>query len=695
MFHGRNLMTLMRGSSLTGLYRLRSFTPAAILLMAFALRAEGQVRQKGPDRGTYQPPVVILDTNGEPSLMKAGVPPVLLPAPNKSSLSAAKVQSKENIDRQPHQTMKNMISANEIMEANNARRQASYQHLPHRVVADADQAAKLLKPGEEGNRWRPLMEVALEDAVTRKVAEKMSSHGRDSQPVVPNTLADLIARDQITNAPLSGTATSTASESSVKPEGIIYPNDLVQQVSHEEVENPTTDKPARISEHTDEVQSASAARIGLERYTRFATLPLLAGKRVSELAHDSTCDGCDACEMSSCDEIGCGVFGCEEHDVECDTLGCDAIGGYRSQDGRLENALANFSLNSLLSVDEQWFGGVDYLMMWRRGIRLPALVSTEVSDGLNTTDVTLVGEDRILTRMGSGVRLTIGNWLNRDQTVGVVGRGWYGGRKAFDYQQDQTQNATILRPFLDVTDELSPTAEAQVIASPGRADGVINIDAYSEAFGADLSIRQFLGAGFGTTVDVLYGYQFLRFNERLSIQSDSVSLDDDFAPIGSTISVMDKFQTANEFHGAQLGLQADYREGWWSFQGLAKLAFGSLSREALRVGETTTQVDALTSTEAEGLLVRGTNSGRLSDQHFSWVPELDATLGWHRYEGWDLTLGYHLIAVTDAIQPCGTIDPNLAVNLSDPLTGAVSPTPDLRYRTFFLHGIHFGLQRTY
>ena len=234
-----------------------------------------------------------------------------------------------------------------------------------------------------------------------------------------------------------------------------------------------------------------------------------------------------------------------------------------------------------------------------------------------------------------------------------------------------------------------------MIAEPGRADGSVSIDGDSEAFGADLSLRHFLGADFGTTVDLLYGYQFVRFNESLNIQSNSVSLDDDFAPLGSTIAVRDTFQTANEFHGAQLGLQADYREDFWSFQGLAKLAFGSLSREAFRSGETRVQVGSDIDITSEGLLVRDTNRGRLTNQQFSWVPEINATLGWHRYEGWDLTLGYHMLAVTDAIQPCGAIDSDLGVNFSDPLTGAERPSADLRYRTFYLHGIHFGLQRVY
>jgi hypothetical protein len=248
---------------------------------------------------------------------------------------------------------------------------------------------------------------------------------------------------------------------------------------------------------------------------------------------------------------------------------------------------------------------------------------------------------------------------------------------------------------LNVSDDQTPAQDTLLIAFPTRATGAVHVEAQSEAFGADISLRQFLYGDLGVTFDFLYGYQFMRVNESLGISSTSTSLDEDFAPVGAVLSVSDYFGVSNEFHGGQVGLATNYRERCWSFNCLAKIGFGSLRREATRSGRSVTTIDDQTAVDNVGLLVRSTNSGTVTDHTFGWVPELDLSLGWQRFAGWDLTFGYHIVALTDALQPSGAIDPNLAVNLSEPPLGQQRPTDSLNYRTYYLQGIHFGLQHVY
>ncbi len=344
-------------------------------------------------------------------------------------------------------------------------------------------------------------------------------------------------------------------------------------------------------------------------------------------------------------------------------------------------------------------------MMWQRGDRPPPLVTTGVPSGdppsageLDRDDtVILAGNERIMERLGSGGRLTIGTWLDNRQCLSLVTRGWYGGRKTYHYNQNQDQTATavLTRPFFNVSDD-PPIQDVAKIAFPDQATGSVRIDSDSETFGGDVSIRQFLYGDLGGTVDFLWGYQFMRLNGSLGIATTSTELEGTPTnPIGTVFSVSDDFTTTNEFHGGQLGFAAAYRERCWSFNGLIKVAFGSLRREAKRSGRTIKTIDDATAVENQGLLVRTTNSGTVSDDTFAWVPELDLSLGWHRFKNWDVTFGYHVIALTDALQPSGAIDPALAVNVSDPLTGPRRPTASLFDRTFYVHGIHFGLQHVY
>lgn len=393
------------------------------------------------------------------------------------------------------------------------------------------------------------------------------------------------------------------------------------------------------------------------------------------IVHDSTCDGCDSCAMG-CDAMG--------------PMGCDSM------------CAPSWANSSLSFSRDRWFGSVELLLMFRSGDRLPTLVTTGPSTDADTageigqagTQV-LVGNNSILKDVTAGGRLTLGTWIDSQRCRSLVWRGWFAGEETFDFHITQDQTPVIVRPFLNVSDNQAAEQDTQLVAFPDRASGSIDVRADSEVFGGDISVRQLLYSRFGGTVDVLYGYQYMRLNGDLSISSTSTSLDDNFAPLGSIIAIADSFETQNEFHGGQLGVSSRYREGCWSFNSLAKVAFGSLRRRGKLTGSTFTSIDGANATDPNGLLVRSTNSGTSTDHTFGWVPELDFTLGWQRYPNFDVTVGYHVIAMTEALQASDAIDRNLAVNLSDPPTGQQSPSAAFAYDTFYVQGIHFGLQYVY
>ncbi|MAI35480.1 MAG: hypothetical protein CBE00_12710 [Planctomycetaceae bacterium TMED240] len=196
---------------------------------------------------------------------------------------------------------------------------------------------------------------------------------------------------------------------------------------------------------------------------------------------------------------------------------------------------------------------------------------------------------------------------------------------------------------------------------------------------------------YGGTIDLVYGYQYMRLDEDLSIFSTLTNLDTSGStPVGSIIDVNDSFEAISEFHGAQIGFASRYRERCWSFNSLIKFGFGSLNRIAKRSGTTSTTVGVDTAVTNEGLLVNNNNSGKISDRTFGWIPELDVSIGYRITPKLDATFGYNLIAMTDAVRVSGTIDPDLAVNSSS--NSPRVPSPGMQYSTFYIQGIHFGLQ---
>ena len=148
----------------------------------------------------------------------------------------------------------------------------------------------------------------------------------------------------------------------------------------------------------------------------------------------------------------------------------------------------------------------------------------------------------MLRTVRAGTRLTLGTWIDRDCCRSLVLRGWYGGRDTDNFRIDDTQFPVITRPFFNVSDGQDPEQDTQIVAFPDRATGSISVRSSSEVFAADLSARQKWFSRFGGTVDVLYGYQFMRFNESLTISNRSISLDEDFAPVDSVFAIDDRFR---------------------------------------------------------------------------------------------------------------------------------------------------------
>lgn len=397
--------------------------------------------------------------------------------------------------------------------------------------------------------------------------------------------------------------------------------------------------------------------------------------------------GCGLGCSSGCDSGCSSGFG-----LGCNS-GCDSMGCGR---GGLPNGRICFNRN-------EWFGSIELLLMFRDGIRLPNLVTTGPSTDAATAGVIgqtgtefLVGSnENTFDTMTAGGRLTLGTWLDSQRCRSFVGRAWFGGQNTFDYRTTNAQTPVIVRPFLNVTDNQTAAQDNNLIAFPGRSNGEITIGADSTVYGGDLSIRQFWRGGLGATVDVLYGYQYMGFEETLGISTSSVAIAVPNTPVGTVQAVSDNFSANNQFHGGQIGLAMHYEENCWTFNGLVKTGFGSLRRTSNLTGRTTTTVASDVATTNEGFLVQSTNSGKRTSSTFGWVPELDLSLGWHRFPRFDVTAGYHLVVMTDALRVFDTLDPELAVNSATTPTGQQRPALGVDYGTFFVHGIHFGLQYRY
>lgn len=390
------------------------------------------------------------------------------------------------------------------------------------------------------------------------------------------------------------------------------------------------------------------------------------------------CNNCDGMGCNSCD----GMYGgCDGY---CDD-GCDSCGHYVGHP------------NASLCFDPcQWFASFELLLLFREGDLIPSLITTSPAGtagdvaGQLPGATTLFGGENFFNEMTAGGRLTLGTWLDNCQYRSLVFRGWTATEQSDSFSSREAINSGGI---LAVPTTTAGVADAALIAFPDSAEnfgrfGSVSASASSNVFGGDISVRQFWTGGLGTTFDVFYGYQYMRLQEDLRLSTSSTKTQDPFPDaIGSNLTTTDMFDAKNEFHGGQLGMAGRYREGCWSFDWLGKIGFGQVRRSAERRGSSVVTTDTPPAAVSDtGLLVNDVNSGSFENNTFGWAPEFDLSIGWHKYPRFDVTFGYNIIAMTDAVRLSGVMDP---VNTTD------TPRTTLVDETFVLQGIHFGIRHVY
>lgn len=401
-----------------------------------------------------------------------------------------------------------------------------------------------------------------------------------------------------------------------------------------------------------------------------------------------TCDGLAACDApGNCDALPGrygplgGLSGLSRwsfndwNNVGCDSGACDSLGCGDCGTCYSCTRIGLLPLSAILH--ERWFGGAEWVLWVRRGNEFP-VVAVDPTGGANTPlfgGNGRYGEDGV-----SGGRFTVGLWLDNCRRQSLVARMWGTGTEDLGANFSAANVNALSIPFTDQNN--TPQLFDIINGDPAAANEFMNITYESEAYGADVSLRNLWVSGLGGRIEFLYGYQFFRLNEAFDMNSRAVLP----PPADTTDLVTDRFDVANEFHGGQLGLHMNYREGRWMFDGLFKLGLGNLRRTAdLSFSGTRngTPIEA-------GYLVNSANAGAGSTDSFAVMPEIGLKLGYcvNRYT--DFTIGYSYLSVSDVLQVSDTI--NTVVDTSDTPT---APTRNFTHGDYWLHGVNIGLTFNY
>jgi hypothetical protein len=355
-----------------------------------------------------------------------------------------------------------------------------------------------------------------------------------------------------------------------------------------------------------------------------------------------------------------------------------------------------------------WFSA-EYLYWWTDGEKFPALVTTSEPGtpeavagvlGLGSTQI-LFPTDPLNAHGASGLRLGLGGWINRTQTLGLqVGYIQLAAQEASFYASSDPGGTPILaRPFNRFNTGV-PDPGAQLVAYPNVFAGDIAVEFRTTLSGIDFAFRSNLANGLRWRIDTLLGYRFLRLHDRLQIDSGQTALDGAAARgilPGTQFVGTESFDTRNDFHGLDAGVLGEYRFGNLSLGGLLKAAYGYNYAISEINGATFTTVNGATATSAGNLLALQSNIGRTSRYKGVIVPELGFNVGWDVTSKVRLKLGYTFIYFDRLFRSSGQIDENINTNLIPPVLGGgpVSPAPVLLQTSTAIHGLNAGLELRY
>ncbi len=273
-----------------------------------------------------------------------------------------------------------------------------------------------------------------------------------------------------------------------------------------------------------------------------------------------------------------------------------------------------------------YWGSAEFLLWWRKGQKLPPLVTTSPTTtpeelagvlGVEGTDILYATE----TQSGDarpGARLTAGLWFSSCHITGFGARLYMLGESTAHYNQDSDTVSVLARPFfnLDLVME-----DAVQIAYPGATEGAISIRNNSRVSGGDLFFRRLFFSDSCRRVDLIGGYQFARIDTDISIASNLVVVGTGNIPLGTTLGVLDSFDTRNTYSAGVFGLWGVYDRGPVTWSLLAKVGFGNMSQRTAIRGQTTTTNVVSTVTD-QGLLAVSTNSGVYKQSVFAVSPEM-------------------------------------------------------------------------
>ena len=344
------------------------------------------------------------------------------------------------------------------------------------------------------------------------------------------------------------------------------------------------------------------------------------------------------------------------------------------------------------------WGSAEVLLWWMKGTDLPPIVGTSPAGTIRNDAAvvgtagyrTLYGDDISGRDLQAGGRITLGTWLDGTHNAGI-GVRFYALDGTSEHFDQVTDGSTILgRPFYNV--QLA-REDAVLIGFPGEVSGNVHAKFTNSLLGPDAYFRIMLERSRLRRLDFISGYQFLRMDDDLRVDSSSDIIDPNSLIFGARINIFDRFRGTNEFHGAMFGLQGVMGRGNWSLTGLAKLGIGNNHQQVIIDGGRDVSFPPGAGTPSVGgLLAQPSNIGVHVRDRICYIPELTLNLAYHIRPTVSVHVGYNFLWMSNVVVSGDQIDRR--VNLSQvpgPVVGPNLPAFQFNSTEYWVQGINLGV----
>jgi hypothetical protein len=353
--------------------------------------------------------------------------------------------------------------------------------------------------------------------------------------------------------------------------------------------------------------------------------------------------------------------------------------------------------------------GAEYLLWYAKKGPLAVPLLTTGPNGslgiLGAQGVTpVVGTSEIDYHDQHGARMTAG--------VGVPGlgaglefTGFFLGKQnqSFVTGSDSTGVPTLARPVINSNTGMETSS---LIASPGAFTGSVQVEAFNQMWGGEANIVRGRVATPHLFADLILGFRYIGLEEGLSISQQSTLLpggtsgfNGDIVSAPATLGIIDRFQTRNQFYGGQVGFQGEIQYAGFFLYGMGKIAIGS-NNESIRIEGFSTRTTPGAGSEVVngGLLALAGNRGTTSRNAFTYIPEVNVSVGYQFGTHLRAYFGYNFIYWDDTVRPGAQLDRRVnptqvptSLSFSAATVGAPAPLPAAHHSTYYVGGIAAGM----